>query len=304
MTTGTYTGHLTISVPGAANPTTKVTVTLVISNPGLVAAPTSLSFVGSTTSNALSQPLQISNTGGGAIGWTAAFTSAWLNPSTTASTTPSTLQVSALSSGMAAGSYSDALTVTPSGGSSTPLQVPASLRVGPLLFSDNFTSNAQWTASPMGLASNWTITNNTYSYNGGGAAQQYAGSSTWTNYTLQADLTLSNANNYPGGLRFRLNTSTGAAYAVWLYPGSSQVKLLKATVWNINTNSTTLAAVNKVLPAGTHHIRVDANGSSITVFVDYSQVISFTDTTYTAGAIALDGSSQPVAFANVSVVSF
>ena len=101
-----------------------------------------------------------------------------------------------------------------------------------------------------------------------------------------------------------MNTSTGAAYVVWLYPGSSQVKLLKATVWNINTNSSTLATASKVLPAGTHHIRIDANGSQITVFVDYVQVISFTDTTYAAGGIALDVSNQPVAFANISVVSF
>jgi len=33
-------------------------------------------------------------------------------------------------------------------------------------------------------------------------------------------------------------------------------------------------------------------------------VISVSDSTYTAGAIALDVSNQPVAFSNVSVVSF
>jgi hypothetical protein len=205
---------------------------------------------------------------------------------------------------MTSGSYSDVLTVTPSG-SGTALQEPVSLRVGPLLFSDNFSSNSQWSASPLGLASNWTTTNNTYSYNGGGATQQFAGSASWTNYTLQADITLTNALNYPGGLRFRLNPSTGAAYAVWLYPANSQVKLLKSSVWNVNSNATMLVTASKVtLAAGTHHIRIDVQGSSITVFVDYVQVITTTDTSFTSGAIALDVSNQPVSFSNISVVSF
>jgi hypothetical protein len=304
MTSGTYTGHLTITANGAMNAMMTVTVTMTLSTPVLTALPTSLSFVGSTTTSAPVQTLQIGNAGGGA-NWTGSYTSTWFNPSTTSATTPSTVQASALSSGMTAGSYSDVFTLTPSGGG-TALQVPVSLRVGALLFSDNFLSHSQWTASPMGLASGWSVANNTYTYNGGGATQQYAGSSAWTNYTLQADIVLQNASNYPGGLRFRVNTSTGAAYALWLYPGStsSQIKLLKATVWNINTNSTTLASATKTLAAGTHHVRIDAQGSTITVFVDYTQVISLTDTTYAAGAIALDVSNQPVGFANVSVVSF
>jgi hypothetical protein len=53
-----------------------------------------------------------------------------------------------------------------------------------------------------------------------------------------------------------------------------------------------------------HHIRIDVQGTTITAFVDYVQVLSVTDPTYPAGAIALDVSSQPVAFSNVSVVSF
>jgi hypothetical protein len=304
MTAGTYTGHLTISSPGAMNPTITLTVTLIVSNPSLSVSLTTLSFVGSTTTNAPTQPLQVTNVGGGAVSWTGTYGSTWFNPSTTNATTPSTIQAGVLSSGLAAGSYSDVFTLTPTVGAGTATQVPVTLRVGPLLFQDNFSSNSQWKASPMGLASNWTIINNTYSYNGGGATQQYAGSGTWTDYTLQADITLSNTSNFPGGIRFRLNPSTGAAYAVWLYPGTSQIKLLKSSVWNINTNPTTLGTVSKPLSAGTHHVRIDAQGTSIAVFIDNVQIISATDATYSAGAIALDVSSQAVAFSNVSVVSF
>ena len=304
LAAGSYAGHLTISAPGAVNPTTTVTVTLTVSNSSLAASPAPLSFVGSTTTNAPTQPLQITNAGGGAVGWTGSYGSTWFSPSTSSATTPSNIQAGALSSGLATGSYSDVFTLTPSAGTGSPTQVPVSLRVGPLLFQDTFSSNAQWKASPMGLAANWTILNNTFAYNGGGATQQYAGSATWTDYTLQADVTLNTTSNYPGGIRFRLNPSTGACYAVWLYPGTSQVKLLKSTVWNINTNTTTLSTVAKALTAGTHHLRVDVRGSSITVYLDYAQVILFTDASYSAGAIALDVSSQPVAFSNITVVSF
>jgi hypothetical protein len=287
------------------NPSVSVTVTMVVSNASLAVSPASLNIVGSTTMNAPVQNLQITNSSGGAVPWTASYGSTWLAPSSLSGLTPTAISVGALSSTLAAGSYTDTLTFSPATGSGSASQVPVALRVGPLLFSDIFTSNSQWTASPMGLASNWSITNNTYSYNGGGATQQYAGSSAWTNYTLQADITLTTASNYPGGLRFRLNPSTGASYAVWIYPGTSQVKLLKAPVWNINSNSTTLATATKVnLPVGTHHIRIDAQGTTLTVYVDYVQVISFTDSSYAAGAIALDVSSQPVAFSNVNVVSF
>jgi hypothetical protein len=211
----------------------------------------------------------------------------------------------AATAGLAAGTYTDTFTVTPLGSPAAPLVIPVSVRVGPLLFSDNFTANSNWTASPLGLAKNWTVVNNAYSYNGNGATQQYAGSNTWANYTLQADVTLLNALNYPGGLRFRINTTTGSGYALWLYPANSQVKLIKAPNWNINTGDSVLSTASKVaLGAGKHHVRIDAQGTTIIVYVDYVQVLTLTDSTYSAGAIALDVSSQPVAFSNISVVSF
>jgi hypothetical protein len=302
----TYTGHLTLSAPGALNPTTTITVTLVVANLTLVAAPTSLSFVSSTTSNLEAQNMTITASSGGAVNWTGSYTTSWFSPSATSGTTPSTIQAVTATSGLAAGIYTDTFSITPSGSSgATLLAVPVSVRVGALLFSDNFTSNSNWKASPLGLASNWTVVNNTYSYNGSGATQQYAGSNTWTNYTLQTDITLSNALSYPGGLRFRINTTTGSGYALWLYPANSQVKLMKAPNWNIDTGESVLATATKVtLAAGKHHVRIDAQGTTITVYVDYVQVLTLTDSTYSAGAIALDVSSQPVAFSNISVVSF
>jgi YD repeat-containing protein len=308
LAASTYTGHLTITASAAENPTTVVTVTLVVANP-LVAAPVSLNFVSSNAANSPVQDLVVTSPSGTAVGWSGSYQSTWFTASATAGTTPSTIHTVAATSRLSAGTYSDTFSVSPSGSSGVvPLAIPVRVRVGALLFSDNFSSNSNWTASSLGLASNWTVTNNTYSYNGGGATQQYPSNATynsWTDYTLQMDVTLTNALNYPGGVRFRLNTATGSGYALWLYPANSKVKLLKAPNWSIDSGSIILATANNIsLPAGTHHLRIDAQGTAITIYVDYVQILAVTDSNYSAGSIALDVSSRPVAFSNVSVVGF
>ncbi len=65
--------------------------------------------------------------------------------------------------------------------------------------------------------------------------QIYAGSDAWTNYSLEARVRLANGSNFPGGLRGRVNTSTGQSYAVWLYPGTGVIRLFRAAAWNIDT---------------------------------------------------------------------
>ena len=62
-------------------------------------------------------------------------------------------------------------------------------------------------------------------YNGGGHTQLYAGSGSWTDYTVQTSVRLQTASNYPGGLRGRVNLTSGAGYAAWLYPSDGVIKL-------------------------------------------------------------------------------
>ncbi len=307
LAAGKYTGNITVSVPAAQNPTVTVPVTFTVaaaSAPVLTFSPPSLTFVGATTLGAPIQSVSLSTTPQQAVSWTSAQNSNWLTPSVSSGTTPSSFQVGAASAGLAVGNYSDTLTITPSASSgSSPLAIPVSLRVGSLLFSDTFNNASNWHASPLGNASGWSVLNNTYKYNGGGHTQQYAGSTSWTDYTFQTDITLSTANNYPGGVRFRLNTSTGAGYAFWLYPGNSKVVLFKVPQWNIDTSNTTLATKTGVtIKAGTHHIRIDVKGSTITAFLDNVQMLQQTDTSYTSGAIALDVSNQVLSYSNVSVI--
>ncbi len=304
LAAGTYTGHITSTVSTAQNPTILVTVTFTVSaasSASLALTPATLTFVGAATANAPIQTVNLTSTPTTGVNWTSSHTSSWLTPSVASGTAPSNFQVGAASSGLALGSYTDTLSLKPASG--TTLSVPVALRVGSLLFSDTFANNSNWKASTLGLQSNWSIVSNTYKYNGGGPTQQYAGSTAWTNYTLQADVNLGTASNYPGGIRFRVNTATGAGYALWLYPGSSSVILYKVPQWNIDQSNSTLASKTGVtLKAGLHHIRIDISGKTFTAFVDNVQVLTATDTTYTTGAIALDVSNQVVSFSNVSVI--
>src|SRR5204863_2205639 len=119
----------------------------------------------------------------------------------------------------------------------------------------------------------------------------------WGNYSVEANFQLFSSNNYPGGLRGRVNTTTGAAYAAWLYPGSNQIKLLRTTAWNIDSSGLAVlqvATVTSMNPNVSHHLQMIFVGSQITVVYDGTTVIQVTDAALTSGAVALDVSDQHI----------
>ncbi len=120
---------------------------------------------------------------------------------------------------------------------------------------------------------------------------------------MSADITLANLSNYPGGIRGRVNLATGASYAVWLYPADHTIKLFRTTAWNIDTAGLTLLGQSAPIALDTtrHTVRLQFTGNQIMVYYDTALVISASDTVLTSGAIALDVSSQPISFNNVSV---
>jgi len=308
---GSYSGNISVTSASAQNSPLLIPVSLQVSqvsNNTLAIAPGILSFVGSTTTNAPTQIVGITSSSGSPIAWSSSWGGSWFALGPNSGTTPGTMQAAISNIGFAAGTYNDTLTITPTNAGIASITAPISLRIGNLLFSDNFSSGTadNWTASPMGLASGWSVVNGAYQYNGGGATQQYAGSSSWTNYTLQADVNIVAASNYPGGIRVRVNPLTGSGYALWLYPGTGTVKLFRVTQWNIDGSGTVALSTKTGIPflAGTHHLRIDVQGSTISAFLDNVQVLSATDATYTTGAVALDVSNKVVAFSNISVVSY
>jgi hypothetical protein len=197
------------------------------------------------------------------------------------------------------------VTVTAPGAAGSPSTENITLHLGTLIFSDNFANGStQWSPSPLGLASNWTVANNSFNYNGNGHTQQYAGSQSWANYIVSTGYKLSNLSDYPGGLRARVNLTSGASYTAWVYPSDHVIKLFLTSAWNIDTSPLTLLGTSPTILFDTnlHTLRIAAIGNQITVYYDNTAVITATDSTLPTGAIALDVSSQPVSFSTVSVI--
>jgi len=124
----------------------------------------------------------------------------------------------------------------------------------------------------------------------------------WTDYDLEIDLKYEEKANYPGGIRARVDLDTGGHYAIWLYPGSGNIKLYKNPGWDINTGLQTLGeapydpTVNEF-----HTLKLSCQGDTIKVFYDDKEVISANDKEHKKGTIALDVQDKVVYFDNVKV---
>jgi len=302
---GTYSATITLSAPGATNSPISIPVTLAVRTAVLSVTPTSLNFFGASNLNPAPQTLQISNLGTGVLAWTANATSGWLSLSATTGTAPSTITVSPNTSTLANNTYADTITITSPDVNNSPATIPVSTQVGTLLFNDNFSSGAgNWTVGPLGFASGWSVVNGAYTYNGGGHTQSWAGSSSWTDYTVATDFQLTSTSDYPGGLRGRVNTTTGASYGAWVYPAEGIIRLFRIGQWNIDNDNSLLATVNGLaMNTNVHNLRLSFQGSTIKVYYDNALVITATDASYTQGAVAFDVSNQPISFDNVTVIS-
>jgi hypothetical protein len=273
----------------------------------LIATPASLSFVAYAGQSAPpSQTVTVYNQGTAALSWTATSNAAWLSVNPSSGTLPQTISVSVNQAGLAAGTYTGTVTVTAVGAANSPQTISVSMQVANLLMSGNFATEGKqgWVLSSLGSPSEWSIVNQALQFNGGGSSQVYAGSSAWADYTLSVPFRLANLQDYPGGIRGRINPATGAGYMLWVYPALGQVQLYKATQWNINSGLTQLAVGNAAFDATNFHkLSLSFSGSQITVSYDGAKIITATDATYTSGMIALEGLNQVINFGNVVVTS-
>jgi hypothetical protein len=305
LSEGTYNGTLTVSAPGASNSPITIPVTLAVKTAVMSVSPTSMTFFGAVGLNPNSQSSQITNVGTGSLNWTANTSSSWLGLSPASGTAPGTVTVSPNTSGLTTGSYSGTVNIA-STDVGNPQSVSVSMQVGNLLFNDNFSGGAgNWTIGPLGNASGWSVGSSGYSYSGAGPTQAYAGNTTtWTDYTVATDVKLSSLSNYPGGLRGRVNTSTGSAYVAWIYPAQGLIRLFRVGQWSIDAGNTLLGTSSALtMDTNVHNLRMAFQGSTIQVYYDNVLVITATDTTYTQGAVALDVYNQPITFNNVTVIS-
>jgi hypothetical protein len=302
---GTYNATITLSTPGAANSPIAIPVTLAVKTAVMSISPTILNFFGATNFSPGSQTFQVLNLGTGTLNWTASTTSNWLNLSALSGAAPSTVTVTPNVGTLANGNYADTITVTSPDVNNSPSTISISTHVGTLLFSDNFSAGAgNWTVGPLGFASGWSVVNGSYAYNGGGHTQSWAGSSSWTDYTFATNFQLTSVSDYPGGLRGRVNPTTGASYGAWIYPAEGIIRLFRIGQWNIDAGNTLLATASGLtIDTKVHNIRLSFKGSTIQIYYDNALVATASDATYAQGAVALDVSNQPISFSSVAVLS-
>ena len=80
LAAGTYTGNVTVTAAGATGSPKTVPVTLTVAAPALSVSPSSLTFAAAVGGSApAAQAVDVSNTGGGTLSFTATDDAAWLS---------------------------------------------------------------------------------------------------------------------------------------------------------------------------------------------------------------------------------
>jgi hypothetical protein len=156
------------------------------------------------------------------------------------------------------------------------------------LFNDDFTrcNGSLWP---------WQVNSGSWSIGGGllqGSQAQAYGfcylNRNWTDYSVQATINLQ-ATPWGGGIGGRLNSSSGAHYAAWIYPEGSEggdkvLKLLKFWDWGhwgyYGVPGRAMAEVSLAGPVSNawHTVKLAFQGSQIEVFLGSQSVTNVTDT--------------------------
>ncbi|MBX3303983.1 MAG: hypothetical protein KF693_17365 [Nitrospira sp.] len=132
LAVGTYNGIITISAPGAKSVSVPVTFTVTAAPvpPAIGTSPASLSFTAQHSGgNPAAQTLNISNTGGGTLTWTASDNAAWLALSPASGTNNGTITVTAATGSLAAGTHNAIIALGATGAAN--VQVPVTFTIAP-----------------------------------------------------------------------------------------------------------------------------------------------------------------------------
>ena len=165
LAAGSYSGTVTVDAAGAANAPKTVSVSLSVTaaNPPVLTLSCSTVAFSSTAggANPASQTVNISNTGGGTLNWTASSNQSPLKVSPAQGTNSGTLTVTVDLDGVPAGSYSGAITVN--AGTAGTKTINVSATVSPATTSTNGTTGtpggASTTAPPPTTSGNsWYVT--------------------------------------------------------------------------------------------------------------------------------------------------
>lgn len=130
MAAGSYTAMVTLNATGATPVMIPVSLTVTATPvpPAIGVSPTSLSFSAQQGGgNPAAQTLNISNTGGGTLSWSASDNASWLTTAPGSGTGNGAITLTAATGGMSAGTHSGVITVSAAGAS--PKTVPITITV-------------------------------------------------------------------------------------------------------------------------------------------------------------------------------
>jgi len=147
LAVGVYNAVVTVTASGVPAKTLPVTLTITATTAGATIgfSPTSLTFTGTVGgTNPTAKPISISNTGGGTLSWAASDNAAWLTLSPASGTNSGIVTASVNLTGLASGTYNAIITVTASGSTNSPQQIPVSLT---LSVTAAGTATLSWNAS-------------------------------------------------------------------------------------------------------------------------------------------------------------
>ena len=131
---GTYQGTITVTAATLAGSPMTIPVTLTVTAQAVLAiATTPMTFRATSGQNPAAQSLNVSNTGGGTLAWTASVSDAsWLQVAPASGLGDAAIQVSATAASLAVGSYTGTITITAAGAANSPAVVQVSLIVSPV----------------------------------------------------------------------------------------------------------------------------------------------------------------------------
>ena len=194
-----------------------------------------------------------------------------------------TMQVSSLSASTPTPNPTSTPAATPqpnptSTPSPTPTQNPTPTPTPTLPFTDNFANLNAWTI----VDGTWTQIASGAQASSSSEALIHSGSKTWTNYQITTQVTI------PAGgeasIVFRLTDSNNfywAGIGCWKHQYSIS-KVIAGTYSEITSSGTSSSN-----GAGTYTLKVVAQGSTITLYVNDVSRLTTTDTTFVSGAIGL-----------------
>jgi len=167
------------------------------------------------------------------------------------------------------------------------------------IFADDFT-RVPGTPAPLlpwtSVLGTWTVANGVLQGSGTALSYSqlyYAPTPLWDNYSVEGRFQFA-ATAFGGGLGCRVNPTTGAHYAAWIYPDNSAAgknMLVLGKMWSWTTYGGVAMGQASLPSVGTgfHTLRMVCNNNRIQVYYDGTLKIDVTDNNFDSRAAYLSG---------------